>query len=671
MAIHSITSADVDRQPATKAAPALHTHGPQPVFAGADTVHFGRTTASSPLDLTPAQSRFLDDMNDLLAPYAGPAYVQGLDEAKRPPLEILNDLIRARQVITAVPVPPAKEAASLLKDPDFITAFSHAVPHEKLGAFEQFTHDDISPVVKAATADGHAKAQVLAAIELTRQTSIGVATFLGVNSGLAAEAISKIGTPEQSAFWLNAINQGLITSGFGLTEANVGSDPISMETTFEELPDGSFKLNGNKKFIGNAARVTDAEGNVVHPGADFLVIFAVDDSKKPPAERNFKAFMIPRTAIGEENIRHSGEGHNKMGLREVNNGDFDLKDVIVPRAFVLGNPDENIYDKLMGALDETRLMVGCMGLGTADAALEAATGYTSRRSQKGYTINRYQQVSFPLKVLLAKAEAARLLLLDTAEKVDKAATHRERGEKPLVFKTETAMSKLYGTELGFEAAHQGIRALGGRGFIENPAEGLGLPKRARDVEVTRIYEGTNELQHNLIAQGVMITEGKQLPKFPPLALAVMLGRQRKAMAVLAKPVANRVGPRAVLEAAYDYATIHAMMRFNTEKKKPWDASAYEGWDKGSLLRQQMFDASLPVQQRLAVMADIATLRHLANLSADEIARIDDKKAPSGAEKLRKQQLELFIKVAAQEAVEHVNTLRGQVLEQLEADYKNR
>ena len=102
----------------------------------------------------------------------------------------------------------------------------------------------------------------------------------------------------------------------------------AMTTTFVKETDARghtvYRLNGDKKFIGNAARVVDAAGNVVHRGADFLLVFAVDDPAKAPKDRVFHCFLVPRERIGEENIRHTGGEWNKTGLREVNNGNFDL-----------------------------------------------------------------------------------------------------------------------------------------------------------------------------------------------------------------------------------------------------------------------------------------------------------------------------------------------------------
>ena len=169
---------------------------------------------------------------------------------------------------------------------------------------------------------------------------------MGVSTGLSAQTIFRVGTLPQQAFWLNALNRGVFSYGFALTEKNAGSDPRSLKTTFVKEIDSSgqsvYRLNGDKKFIGNAAQVVDAAGNVVHRGADFLLVFAVDDAAKSPKDRVFHCFLVPRGRIGEGNIRHTGGEWNKIGLREVNNGNFDLKDVIVPECCVLGTPGENM-----------------------------------------------------------------------------------------------------------------------------------------------------------------------------------------------------------------------------------------------------------------------------------------------------------------------------------------
>ena len=165
---------------------------------------------------------------------------------------------------------------------------------------------------------------------------------MGVSTGLSAQTIYRVGTLPQQAFWLNCLNRGIFTYAFALTEKNAGSDPRSMSTTFgrKPVPRGQtlYRLNGDKKFIGNAARVLDAAGNVVHRGADFLLVFAVDDPAKPPKDRVFHCFLVPRASIGEENIRHTGGEWNKTGLREVNNGNFDLRMSSFPSAACWARP---------------------------------------------------------------------------------------------------------------------------------------------------------------------------------------------------------------------------------------------------------------------------------------------------------------------------------------------
>jgi alkylation response protein AidB-like acyl-CoA dehydrogenase/muconolactone delta-isomerase len=646
--------------------------------------------------------------------------------------------------------------------------------------------------------EGFAKSMCLASVALPKATSAGISTFLGVNTGLAAQTISKIGTPAQQALWLNALNQGIFTYAFGLTEERIGSDPRSIETTFKKEIDPAtgqtvYRLNGNKKWIGNAARVLDKDGKVVHRGADFIAVYAVDDASKPPADRTYRVFMVPRTAIGEENIRHSGRDHNKMGLREVNNGDFDLKDVIVPEALMLGQPDEDIYKKLLGLLDITRLFVGAMSLGTAEAALEAAKAYAAKRHQNGGPIEQFQAVTFPLQVLEAKAAAAKLMLMEGVRLVDLAAEQKatleremqlplaamrnalksvqaavepfsqqpklaqaklqlqdtvdtltdaitalEKDQKlvdakaklaqaiaelkneayygtkgtrnladdhparqaakaltahvatleeaakqvaklkePTRFGQETAMAKLFASELAEDSIKQAINTLGGNGFSENPAQGLGLPKRFRDAKVLTIYEGTSNIQRNIISQGAFITELKRFNRNIVLGIRYYLLKNnitKRLRYRLLKDYAKT--PMDRVNAAYQFAMVDAMSKYNAslqQLKNQWKAKGvpaqYQTWDAKSVDRQQNLLASLPVQARMHLVADMALYKKLMELSLDHLAVLDAKVQLTPEEAARKKQLELFIPVAEELVIQKGRELGGPTLRALEQQWK--
>lgn len=639
-----------------------------------------KTAQQNLLAKTPSQTAYLARLEELMAPY-DKTHVQHWDETSTPPVDLLKRFSESGMFVVGVPVPHKALAQPLLENTDI----RQTIAPQKLGRLTEVLSrnnagTDPTPLFTQLGKDGHGKALALSSVALSRKLGIGVSTFMGVSSGLAAETISKIGTPEQQSFWLNALNHGVFTYGFGLTEEKVGSDPRSIQTTFRKETDASgktvYRLNGNKKFIGNAARVVDKQGNVIHGGAEFLLIYAVNDPKLPPEKKSFRVFMVPRQLIGEENIWHSGKQHGKMGLREVNNGDFNLKDVLVPEAFLIGKPDENIYPKLLGLLDETRLFVGAMGVGTAEAALEEAFAYARKREQYGGNIEQFQSVVFPLKELEAKTLAAKLLLMEGARLMDMAYEQRAKGETPVRFATETSMAKLYSTELAEDAVKQAINTLGGNGFIEAPEQGKGLPKRYRDTKVLTIYEGTSNIQRNVITQGVLISELKRMKADKRLAIAHFL---------LRTPVAKRMfyshlskqgrKPYERINAAYHYALSDVFARYGKILKaieSVWQLegppTAFKDWDANSLKRQKGFSASLPVQARTHILADIATYRTLARLASNHLDFLAEKKSLTSAETQQKEQLTLFLEIAETTVMEKITRLNSKALQLLEVQH---
>lgn len=739
------------------------------------------------LALRTEEGAYLDRLTKLLSPY-GAAYVQSCDEDKRPPLEVLRQVVQEGLFVTGVPLPPVKELQAAIAKPELAAALGA----DRIAALQAVCGRaaEIGPqreILDRMAECGQARMMALSSIEMAKLSGVGIGTFLGVSSGLSAQSLSKIGTPEQQALWLNALQEGVFTYAFGLTEAAAGSDPRSMRTSFRKVanPDGTveYVLSGDKKFIGNAACVKDESGSVIHRGADYLLIYAVDDPAKPPAERSFRLFMVPREAIGEENIAHSGGDHNKLGLREVNNGDFKLNAVRVPEACTIGRPGEDIYPKLLGLLDITRLFVGAMGLGTADAALGAAKRYSESRQQNGHAIEEFQLVSFPLRDLEARALAGKLLILDAAERVDRAArekaglaaqsvswragfdaaiarldgpagrlseeqraslaqaasearaamesigatsklrdgTKRIEGavkeisaltlsmrnaipagaeqasvkacykglqalletisgaSEPVRFGKETAMAKLYNTELAEESIKQAINTLGGNGFMEHPDRGLGLAKRLRDSKVLTIYEGTSNIQRNIISQGVLLEELKSIKSDMREGLRHWLlsceSTKRICYGIL-KSTSHTTLARA--QAAFKYAVADVISRYGdalkaveTKWKQSGVPAEYAGWDQKSLERQQNLLASLPVQARMGLLADIATEHKLLKLASAELKHLGAKPALTPEETKAKETLGHFETIALERIVELGRKLGSKSLREREDAYIKR
>jgi alkylation response protein AidB-like acyl-CoA dehydrogenase len=741
---------------------------------------------ASLLELSPAHSEYARRLEAIITREAPLQQVLEWDRSKMPPLPVLKAMVEEGVFVSGVPIPElalADEFAGELAR----SAVIQPEVAQRLNSLVSTNDRSQHEFLKALGRDGHARAMGVAARLTAKHGGVGIGTFMGVSTGLSAQTIYRVGTPAQQAFWLNALNRGIFTYAFGLTEKNAGSDPRSMTTTFVKEIDARgesvYRLNGDKKFIGNAARVVDAAGNVVHRGADFLLVFAVDDPAKPPKDRVFHCFLVPRERIGEENIRHTGGDWNKTGLREVNNGNFDLRDVIVPECCVLGTPGENMYPKLLGTLDVTRFLVGAMGVGTAEAALDIASRYANERNQNGIPISRYPMIAHPWRELEARILVGKLLIQEAATLVDQADRERQElsatladaqamvsgikqqleqisavytvrnvqracaealaacaaaldeetqrlklserkkmlGEsvhqlhvqtrklrdeapaavveiaksiyrssleavetlktatEPTRFGTETAMAKLYGSELAQDTIYQARQTLGGNGYLENPEEGLGLGKRSRDAEVLTIYEGQSNIQRGIIAQGILMQQIKkvQMPLLAPgsiwqkLHFLLLNSRLTKETHYKILMSTSRT-PVERTNAAFKYAVVDVMGRYNDSLKaikENWKNNGiptdYRDWDEGSLERQQNMLAANPIQGRLALLADIAVYRKLIHLASRELERCRSAGQSASPTQNHVELLEEFLVLGVERVLELVGRMSGNYLVILE------
>lgn len=638
----------------------------EPMSTEAKTDEVMLRSRQSLLALSPVDQRTLATLNELFKKLT-PEELQRLDQAKESPVAFMKEMIGSGLGVVGVPLPAVNDdvrAALQRKQPaakslpwgktkpqvPTLKQIQAVVPAEVGNQLAGLLGASQSNALRTEFVNqGYGKAQTLAAIELSREIGMDVATFLGVNTGLAGEVISKVGTKEQQAVWLNAMNEGHMTYAFGLTEPTAGSDPRSMLTTFRvEKRNGKnvYILNGEKKFIGNAAQVKSEAGEVLHRGADFIVIFAVDDPGKPPEQRSYRAFMVPRTAIGEDNIVPTGGEKGKLGLKVVNNGDITLKNVEVPESFILGDPNRNMYPTLLKTLDETRLFVGAMGVGMAESFVKDSRAYAGQRHQYGKPIQGHQSVNQRINSLAADTLAARLLVMDAARRIDVAHRQQAAGQKPQNFKSFTSMAKLFSSEVAERGATVCKNTRGGNGFLEDLKNNGGMAKRFRDTQVLTVYEGTSDIQRNVIVQGEIIEAGKRFAahygsQFGTKAKGLfskVTGQSAKFEAESLKELIqwlNRQQPKLSLEdaktpvetidAVYELASLDTLPRYfssvqarRKELEQTGIPDKWRGWDKDSIDRELMQEALGPVQLRMHALADIAMYRHLAHLVQDEL-----------------------------------------------------
>jgi alkylation response protein AidB-like acyl-CoA dehydrogenase len=287
------------------------------------------------------------------------------------------------------------------------------------------------------------------------------------------------GTETQLRRWVAPVATGKAVAAFALTEPNAGSDAGALELLAE--PDGKgYRLTGVKVFISNA------------PDADVYTLFA--RTTAGAGTRGISAFIVPGNAE-----RLTGISTRLLSPHPI--GRLELDGVFVPRDQMLGEVDQG-FKLAMRVLNLFRPSVGASVVGMAQAALDAAIGHAATRKAFGRPLREFQAVSHQLAEMATRLEAARLLVYAAAEAYDRGGTHVAR---------RSAMAKLFATETAQFVVDAAIQIHGAQAL----EEGHLLEHLYRAVRAPRIYEGTSEIQREIIARDLF----KDLPPAqlsPPL-----------------------------------------------------------------------------------------------------------------------------------------------------------
>lgn len=296
----------------------------------------------------------------------------------------------------------------------------------------------------------------------------GIATSVGANS-LASLPILLAGSETQKKKYLNAVAEGSLAS-FCLTEPNAGSDVGSIATTAIRKGD-HYEINGTKCFITNGGC------------ADIYVVFAVTDPNR--GARTLTPFVVERGTPGLS----PGKKEKKMGIRASNTSEVIFDQVQVPEENRLGREGSG-FRTAMETFDLSRPMIGALAVGLARAAFEAASRYARERVQFGKPIAYQQAVQFMLADMAMQIEAARSLVLRVAAMAGK----RERR-----LSAYAAMAKAFAGDVAMRVTTDAVQVMGGYGYIRDyPVE-----KYMRDAKIMQIYEGTNQIQRLVIADGIL------------------------------------------------------------------------------------------------------------------------------------------------------------------------
>ncbi|MGW5557108.1 acyl-CoA dehydrogenase family protein [Micromonospora sp. NPDC003944] len=302
--------------------------------------------------------------------------------------------------------------------------------------------------------------------ELGRGDS-AVRGIVSVSLGLVAKSVAAHGSAEQRAEWLPKLCAGTALGCFALTEPDSGSDAAALRT--RAVRDGTdWLLTGTKTFITNGTT------------ADVALVFARTGA---PGHRGISAFLVPTDSPGLTRR----EIHGKLGLRGQATGELGFDEVRVPDTALLG-AEGGGFRLALATLAKGRMSVAAGCVGIAQGCLDAAVGYAGQRTQFDKPIAGHQLVQQLLAAIAVDTAAARLLVWQVADLIDR--------DQP--FATEASVAKLFASEAAVRAANNAVQVFGGYGYIDEYPVG----KYLRDARVATLYEGTSQIQQLLIGRAL-------------------------------------------------------------------------------------------------------------------------------------------------------------------------
>lgn len=314
----------------------------------------------------------------------------------------------------------------------------------------------------------------IATEELSRACA-GIALSFAATA-LGAFPILMFGDEDQRRKYLPPIASGEKLAAFALTEANAGSDAGAIQTTAKRDGD-SYILNGTKQWITNGGE------------ADIYTVIALTDRAR--GSRGASAFIVEK---GTEGFSF-GKKEKKMGIRSSVTRELVFQDCRVSGKNLLGREGQGFLIA-MRTFDYTRPGVAAQAVGIAQGALDEAIAYARQRVQFGKPISSFQGIQFMLADMATQIEAARALVYSAARMIDSGAKDVSRA---------SAMTKLFASDVAMKVTIDAVQVFGGYGYMrEYPVE-----KMMRDAKITQIYEGTNQIQRQIIALNLIKEAAKK------------------------------------------------------------------------------------------------------------------------------------------------------------------
>ncbi len=314
-------------------------------------------------------------------------------------------------------------------------------------------------------------AYVLTMIEIAR-VDASHSTILSVNNSLYCHALMAFATEEQKQNFLVPVASGAKIGAYSLTEPMSGSDAATMASRAVLSEDGThYVINGRKSWVTSG------------PVADLVILFTITDPTK--GNKGITAFLIDATHPGFKR----GKKEPKLGIRASATSEIVYEDYKVSVDNVLGGVG-NGFKIAMQVLDAGRIGIASQALGISEAAYEAALEYARTRQAFGGPIGQLQMIQQKIADMKTRIEASRLLILNAVEAKMRAKASGGR------YSTEASMAKLFASETAAFVTDEALQIHGGMGYSKE----MPIERYYRDARITRIYEGTSEIQRMVIAR---------------------------------------------------------------------------------------------------------------------------------------------------------------------------
>jgi len=346
---------------------------------------------------------------------------------------------------------------------------------------ERYPHEVMEPAAEMGLTGAHLPIEYGGAGYDPVEVAMITEELFAVDPGIAlcitsaafgADAIMEFGTDEQKERYLEPIATGEAVMGAAISEPDTGSDVSSVSTTAEKDGD-EWVINGNKMWITN--------GSV----GDYFVVMCLTDPEVEDRYSGFSQLLIESDRDGFSAEKITG----KLGIRASDTAELVFDDVRVPEENLIGTRGMGFL-QLMQFFDETRTMVAAQGVGIAKGACDRALEYAQEREQFGRSISEFQAIQHKLAEMHTATEAARNLTYKSAWAVE-----NEGGSLTAL----ASMAKEYASRVAVETADEAVQIHGGAGYVND----FDVERLYRDAKITQIYEGTTEIQKNIIARELL------------------------------------------------------------------------------------------------------------------------------------------------------------------------